>query len=88
MAQYNYLREFLNGNLAFKAHLFCLTKFLTSSLVSVLEFAGMCLILRVYLFCILSVTATYGLFKYLRQNVEVLELTKEVVLNLARKYIS
>ena len=47
----------------------------------------MCLILSVYLVRILSVTDVYNLFKYLPQNVEVLELTKEVVLNLARKYL-
>ena len=47
----------------------------------------MCLILSVYLVRILSVTAVYYLFKYLPQSVEVLELTKEVVLDLARKYV-
>ena len=42
----------------------------------VLELAGMCLTLRVSLDHILSVSTIYGLFKYLRRNVEALELTE------------
>ena len=52
----------------------------------VLELAGMCLTLRVSLGHILSVTTIYGLFKYLRRNVEALELTEVDVVNLATKY--
>ena len=85
---------FLKDDLAFNV-LFFVTKFRLSYVVSVLrsitkevvlELAGMWLILRVSLDHILSVTTIYGLFKYLRRNVEALELTEVDVVNLATKY--
>ena len=51
----------------------------------ILELAGICLILRVYLDHILSVTAIYGLFKYPRGRVGALELTEVDIVNLASK---
>ena len=85
---------FLKEDLAFNV-LFFVTKFRLSYVVSVLrsitkevilELAGMSLILRVSLDHILSVTTIYGLFKYLRRNVEALELTEVDAVNLATKY--
>ena len=51
----------------------------------VLELSGICLILRVYLDHILSVTTIYGLFKYLQRRMGALELTEVDIVNLASK---
>ena len=64
-------------------YVLCVSKSITKKVV--VELAGICLILRVYLDHILSVTTIYDLFKYPRGRVGALELTEVDIVNLASK---